>query len=60
MEFFSAAKAAAYKIFQIIDRVPDIDVMSGDGDKPTKVIGQIDFKGVDFTYPSREDVQVSI
>lgn len=59
MEYFAAAKAAAYKVFEIIDRVPDIDCMSEEGHKPTKVRGEITFKNIDFTYPSREDVQVN-
>lgn len=60
MEYFAAAKAAAYKIFEIIDRVPDIDSMSNEGFKPEQVKGEITFKNVEFTYPSRTDVQVSM
>ena len=58
MEYFSSAKAAAAKIFQIIDRQPPIDSLSPHGHKPTSVNGQISFKNVNFTYPSRPDVQV--
>nr|XP_018672478.2 multidrug resistance protein 1A-like isoform X1 [Ciona intestinalis] len=58
MEYFAAAKAAAYKVFEIIDRVPLIDSMSDEGHKPDRVKGQIEFKNVDFTYPSRTDVQI--
>ena len=58
MEYFSAAKAAAYKIFEIIDRVPEIDSMSPEGFKPEHVKGEITFRNVEFTYPSRTDVQV--
>uniref|UniRef100_H2ZR89 Bile salt export pump n=1 Tax=Ciona savignyi TaxID=51511 RepID=H2ZR89_CIOSA len=58
MEYFAAAKAAAYKVFEIIDRVPEIDSMSDDGHKPDRVHGKIEFKNVDFTYPSRLDVQI--
>ena len=58
MEYFAAAKAAAYKIFEIIDRVPLIDSMSDEGHKPERVKGEIELRNVDFTYPSRTDVQV--
>uniref|UniRef100_F6URM6 Multidrug resistance protein 1A n=1 Tax=Ciona intestinalis TaxID=7719 RepID=F6URM6_CIOIN len=58
MEYFSGAQAAAYKVFEIIDRVPLIDSMSDEGHKPDRVKGQIEFKNVDFTYPSRTDVQI--
>nr|XP_039263789.1 ATP-dependent translocase ABCB1-like isoform X2 [Styela clava] len=58
MEYFSAATAAAGKIFEIIDREPPIDSFSTEGHKPQQVSGQIEFKNVDFTYPSRPDVQV--
>jgi len=58
IETFAAGKSAAYKVFQVIDRVPSIDTMSEGGDKPTKVVGRIELKGVDFTYPARDDIKV--
>merc|ERR1712136_659796 len=58
LEYFSSAKAAAAQIFKIIDRVPEIDSSSNEGYKPTHIKGDIEFKDVDFWYPSREDVQV--
>ena len=58
MEYFAAAKAAAYKVFEIIDRVPEIDGMSEEGFKPDHIKGEIELRNVDFTYPSRTDVQV--
>lgn len=35
-----------------------IDSSSTKGDKPTTATGNIEFKGVSFTYPSRPDVKV--
>jgi len=58
MEYFAAAKAAAYKIFEIIDREPEIDSSSDEGHKPDKVNGEIEFKNVHFTYPSRPDIEI--
>ena len=60
MEYFAAAKAAAYKIFEIIDRVPEIDGMSTEGHRPEHINGEIELRDVDFTYPSRTDVQVHV
>lgn len=54
----SSARGAAYKIFATIDRVPDINVDADDGLKPAQVNGGIDFKNVNFTYPTRPDVPI--
>ncbi|KAG2188229.1 hypothetical protein INT44_000981 [Umbelopsis vinacea] len=54
----SSARGAAYKIFQTIDRVPTIDPDDESGIKPTKVIGNIEFKNVQFKYPTRPDVTI--
>lgn len=55
---FASAKAAAYEIFEIIDRVPDIDSKSTKGRKLDNLIGNIEFDNVKFKYPARKDVQV--
>ena len=60
MEDFVGAKAAAYKIFEIIDREPPIDSLSDGGHKPDRIVGEVEFKNVDFTYPSRTEVQVGL
>ena len=59
VEAFMTAKAAAAKIFHVIDRVPEIDSTSTEGKIPTKGAGDITFKDVHFNYPSRKDVKVS-
>ncbi|RUS29249.1 hypothetical protein BC938DRAFT_480878 [Jimgerdemannia flammicorona] len=55
---FASASGAAYKIFNTIDRVPEIDASSTEGLKPDKVRGHIVFKNVQFNYPSRPDVKI--
>ena len=60
IEDFASAKAAGYKVFQIIDREPPIDSLSEEGHKPDRIVGEVEFKKVDFTYPSRPDVQVRV
>ncbi|KAI7865225.1 P-loop containing nucleoside triphosphate hydrolase protein [Mucor mucedo] len=54
---FSAA-GSAYKIYEIIDRVPEIDTDSKKGLVPSSITGSIEFKNVTFKYPSRPDVLI--
>ena len=51
------AVGAAEKVFELIDRQPDIDHHSGE-DQPDKLSGVVEFKDVSFSYPSRPNVQV--
>ncbi|KAL6285340.1 hypothetical protein ACE6H2_009730 [Prunus campanulata] len=44
---------AAGRVFEITDRVPDIDPYSSVGRTLPKARGRIEFKGVSFSYPSR-------
>ena len=54
----STARAAAYEIFEIINRVPPIDSSSTKGIKPGEFRGDIEFKDVMFSYPSRKEVPI--
>ncbi|KAI7874832.1 P-loop containing nucleoside triphosphate hydrolase protein [Lichtheimia hyalospora FSU 10163] len=54
----STACGAAYKIFSTIDRIPPIDVDNEGGIKPDSVVGEIEFKHVQFKYPTRPDVTI--
>ncbi|XP_048749989.2 ATP-dependent translocase ABCB1-like isoform X1 [Ostrea edulis] len=53
-----AAKGAAAVVFETIDNVPTIDGTSDKGQVPVSLSGDIDFVGVEFTYPTREEVKV--
>ncbi|KAH6829915.1 P-glycoprotein 2 [Perilla frutescens var. hirtella] len=58
---FIRAKAAAYPIFEMIERNNKVNSKtnsSGDGKKLSKVEGHIKFKNVMFSYPSRPDVLI--
>lgn len=45
-------------MFEVIDRIPEIDPYSPEGRKLSSVRGKIEFKGVTFAYPSRPTVQI--
>ncbi|TMW60940.1 hypothetical protein Poli38472_000982 [Pythium oligandrum] len=52
------AKKAAARVFNVIDRTPKIDSTSTAGQQLTSIHGNIEFKNVAFTYPSRPDAQI--
>ncbi|XP_004239490.2 ABC transporter B family member 15 [Solanum lycopersicum] len=58
ISFIVEATTAAARIFELIDRVPQIDSEDGKGKILAYVRGDIEFKEVTFIYPSRRDVQV--
>lgn len=58
VEALAVAKASANKIFSIINRKPVIDSLNDEGQKPTDIVGLIEFKNVSFEYPSRKGVNV--
>ena len=51
-------KAAAKRVFAIIDRKPLIDSSSEEGGMPAVCKGQIELKDVSFAYPERPDAVV--
>lgn len=59
------ARGASGRIFDLLEREPTIPSVNGsDGTtpsqkvKPTSLVGGVEFKSVDFNYPSRPDVVV--
>ncbi|XP_025093404.1 LOW QUALITY PROTEIN: multidrug resistance protein 1-like [Pomacea canaliculata] len=58
LENFSDARAAAAKVFEIIDLSPHIDVSSDKGEKIMSLKGVIEFKNIHFRYPARPDIPV--
>lgn len=58
ISFITEATIAASRIFKLIDRVPQIDSEDGKGKVLAYVRGDIEFKEVTFSYPSRPDVQI--
>ncbi|RLN10010.1 putative multidrug resistance protein [Panicum miliaceum] len=53
VKYFSEATAAADRILEMIRRVPKIDSESAAGEELANVAGEVEFKNVDFCYPSR-------
>lgn len=57
IEALARAVSAAKKVYAIIDRVPSIDIEKM-GDIIPNFQGKIEFKNVNFSYPSRPDMPV--
>jgi ATP-binding cassette subfamily B (MDR/TAP) protein 1 len=53
-----SACGAAFKVFEIIDLVPNIDPDSNEGIVPVEVKGAIELKNVSFNYPNRPNLAV--
>uniref|UniRef100_A0A0E0JHC1 ABC transporter B family member 21 n=1 Tax=Oryza punctata TaxID=4537 RepID=A0A0E0JHC1_ORYPU len=58
MKAFAGGQAAAYKMFETINRKPEIDAYSTTGMKPDDIRGDIEFRDVYFSYPTRPDEQI--
>uniref|UniRef100_A0A8C9TAZ3 ATP-binding cassette sub-family B member 5 n=1 Tax=Scleropages formosus TaxID=113540 RepID=A0A8C9TAZ3_SCLFO len=57
LESVAKARGAAYEIFNTIDMPRPIDSSSTEGYKPDSVKGDIEFKNVHFSYPSRKEIK---
>lgn len=55
---FSQGTVAAGRVFEVTDRVPEIDPYSPEGRKPSSMRGKIEFRGVSFAYPSRPTIPI--
>ncbi|OAY83123.1 putative multidrug resistance protein, partial [Ananas comosus] len=55
VKYFSEASSAGERILEVIQRVPKIDSESTEGEVLGEVRGEIEFKGIEFAYPSRPD-----
>ncbi|KAL3525996.1 hypothetical protein ACH5RR_014368 [Cinchona calisaya] len=55
LKYFSEASAAGERVMEIIKRVPKIDSDNLDGQIIENVSGKIEFKYVEFAYPSRPE-----
>ncbi|KAG6520211.1 hypothetical protein ZIOFF_017249 [Zingiber officinale] len=55
VKYFSEASSAGERIMEVIQRVPKIDTENEEGDVLDSVSGNVEFKGVEFAYPSRPE-----
>ncbi|KAL6850411.1 hypothetical protein ACP4OV_021038 [Aristida adscensionis] len=58
MKAFAGGQAAAYKMFETINRTPEIDSYNTSGMKLEDIRGDIEFRDVYFSYPTRPDEQI--
>ena len=58
VQAFAEASGSGGLIFEIIKRESKIDIFRNQGDIPSKFTGDIEFKNVHFTYPSRTGTPV--
>ncbi|XP_051127432.1 ABC transporter B family member 15-like [Andrographis paniculata] len=58
LRYFAEAKVAAEHIKEVIGRVPKIDSDNMDGQILPTVYGQVEFKHVEFAYPSRPESRI--
>ncbi|KAM6450468.1 ATP-binding cassette sub-family B member 5 isoform 2-T5 [Liasis olivaceus] len=58
LETVANARGAGYEVFKIIKKPRPIDSSSTEGFKLDKLRGEIEFKNIHFSYPSRPDIQI--
>uniref|UniRef100_A0A8C3MJU4 ATP-binding cassette sub-family B member 5 n=1 Tax=Geospiza parvula TaxID=87175 RepID=A0A8C3MJU4_GEOPR len=58
LESMANARGAAYEVYKIINKKRLIDSSSKEGYKPDKLVGEIEFRNIHFSYPSRPDVKI--
>lgn len=60
VKYFSEASSAAERVQEVILRVPKIDSESSAGDELANVAGEVEFKNVEFCYPSRPETPIFV
>lgn len=58
VKYFSEAFAAGERILEVINRVPKIDSDNLEGQILPNVTGEVEFKNIEFAYPSRPDTTI--
>ncbi|XP_032895258.1 ATP-binding cassette sub-family B member 5 [Amblyraja radiata] len=58
LEGVSNARSAAYEVYGLIAKHRSIDSSSNDGHKPDSIRGDIEFKDIHFSYPTRPDRKI--
>ncbi|XP_024123995.1 ATP-binding cassette, sub-family B (MDR/TAP), member 4 [Oryzias melastigma] len=55
---YAKAKMSAAHLVMLMNKVPEIDNLSNEGETPDKFNGNVTFKDVRFNYPSRPDIPI--
>lgn len=55
---FMRAVGASDRVVELMDRKPDINIIGGAKFEKKNLKGRIDFKNVNFSYPTRPDVPI--
>ncbi|XP_039378223.1 ATP-dependent translocase ABCB1-like [Mauremys reevesii] len=58
LESVANARGAAYEVYKVISKHRLIDSSAKEGYRPDKLKGEIEFKNIHFSYPSRPDVKI--
>ncbi|KAM7177249.1 ATP-dependent translocase ABCB1-like [Macrochelys suwanniensis] len=58
LESIANARGAAYEVYKVINKHRLIDSSAKEGYRPDKLKGEIEFKNINFSYPSRPDVKI--
>ncbi|WYZ33785.1 hypothetical protein EsH8_I_000061 [Colletotrichum jinshuiense] len=58
MVTFGRSATAAAELFTLIDRKSEIDPFDLSGERPDKLVGEVQLQNVSFSYPTRPDVTV--
>ncbi|KAL5288061.1 pgp-2.2 family protein [Megaselia abdita] len=58
IEALGVAKGASVKVFKLIEQIPTINPLNRKGKFTDKEFKSIEFKDIQFSYPTREEVQV--
>ena len=58
IEAFGIAKGACAKVFKLIDQIPSINPIEPKGFNLNQPLTHIEFRDVDFHYPTRKTVQI--
>jgi ABC-type multidrug transport system fused ATPase/permease subunit len=58
LQAFAEASGSGAYVFDIIKRESKIDASRSTGDIPSTFTGDIEFKNIHFTYPSRQESSV--